>query len=105
MASAWASILLTALPTLMAWWEIWCRASAIRRTGSSQPESTASLGHPTTRRRLPWVRGGGGIYYDRSKGNPFMGLLPNPPNVSSPTQYYGTFSDIGASANSGCLAP
>jgi hypothetical protein len=51
------------------------------------------------------VRGGGGIYFDRIEGNPFMGLITNPPNVYSPTQYYGTFADIGASANSGYLAP
>ena len=34
-----------------------------------------------------------------------MGLITNPPTVYSPTQYYGTFADIGASANSGYLAP
>ncbi len=51
------------------------------------------------------VRGGGGVYMDRLQGNPGMGLPNNPPSVYSPTTYYGNFSDIGASATSGYLAP
>jgi hypothetical protein len=51
------------------------------------------------------IRGGGGIYYDRIQGNPTMGLINNPPGIYSPTQYYGTFADIGASASAGYLAP
>ena len=51
------------------------------------------------------IRGGGGIYYDRIEGNPTMNLSSNPPAVYSPTTYYGTFSDIAASASSGYLAP
>jgi len=51
------------------------------------------------------IRGGGGVYYDRIQGNPVMGQIDNPPSVFTPTQYYGTFSDILATANSGLLAP
>jgi hypothetical protein len=51
------------------------------------------------------IRGGGGIYFDRIEGNPTMNLSSNPPAVYSPTTYYGTFSDIAASAASGFLAP
>jgi hypothetical protein len=51
------------------------------------------------------VRGGGGIYFDRIEGNPTMNLSSNPPAVYSPTSYYGTFSDIAASAASGYLGP
>ena len=51
------------------------------------------------------IRGGGGIYYDRIQGNPVMNQIDNPPSVFTPTQYYGTFSDILATANSGLLAP
>jgi hypothetical protein len=51
------------------------------------------------------IRGGGGIYFDRIQGNPTMNLSSNPPAVYSPTTYYGTFSDIAASASSGMLAP
>ena len=51
------------------------------------------------------VRGGGGIYFDRVAGNPTMNLTSNPPTVFTPTQYYGTFADIAASASSAYLAP
>jgi hypothetical protein len=51
------------------------------------------------------IRGGGGAYFDRIEGNPTMNLSSNPPAVYSPTTYYGTFSDIAASAASGYLAP
>ena len=51
------------------------------------------------------IRGGGGIYYDRIQGNPNFALINNPPGIFSPTQYYGTFSDIAASASGGYLAP
>jgi hypothetical protein len=51
------------------------------------------------------IRGGAGIYFDRIEGNPTMNLTNNPPAVYSPTTYYGTFSDIAASAASGYLAP
>ena len=49
------------------------------------------------------IRGGGGVYYDRIQGNPVMGQIDNPPSVFTPTQYYGTFADILATANSGLL--
>ncbi|MFN7921494.1 MAG: carboxypeptidase regulatory-like domain-containing protein [Bryobacteraceae bacterium] len=51
------------------------------------------------------IRGGGGVYYDRIQGNPVMGQIANPPTVYSPTQYYGTFADIRATAVAGFLAP
>jgi hypothetical protein len=49
------------------------------------------------------IRGGGGVYYDRIRGNPTQNLLNNPPGVSNPTQYFGTFGDIAAST--GYLGP
>ena len=51
------------------------------------------------------IRGGGGVYYDRIQGNPVMGQISNPPSVFTPTQYYGTFADILATAKAGLLAP
>jgi hypothetical protein len=51
------------------------------------------------------IRGGGGVYFDRIEGNPVMGQIGNPPTVFSPTQYYGTFADIAASAGAGLLSP
>jgi hypothetical protein len=50
------------------------------------------------------IRGGGGAYFDRIQGNPVMGLLQQPA-FYSPTQFYGTFSDISASADTGYLSP
>jgi hypothetical protein len=50
------------------------------------------------------IRGGSGMYLDRIQGNPVMNLL-GPPAYFSPTQYYGTFADISATAASGFLAP
>jgi hypothetical protein len=51
------------------------------------------------------IRGGGGVYYDRIEGNPTMNLSSTPPSVYSPTNYYGSFADIAASAASGLLGP
>ncbi len=50
------------------------------------------------------IRGGGGIYYDRI-AMPQGGLVGIPPFVYTPSQYYGTFADIGTAAGSGFLAP
>jgi hypothetical protein len=50
------------------------------------------------------IRGGGGMYLDRIQGNPVMNLL-GPPAFYSPVNYYGTFSDIAATASSGLLSP
>ncbi|MBI2689364.1 MAG: TonB-dependent receptor [Acidobacteria bacterium] len=51
------------------------------------------------------IRGGGGVFYDRIQGNPSMGLLSNPPTISSPTIYFGSLADIGRNAGGGILAP
>ncbi len=51
------------------------------------------------------LRGGAGMYFDRIEGNPIMGQIGNPPLIFTPTQYYGTFADIAASASSGLLSP
>ncbi len=56
-------------------------------------------------RRTTAIRGGAGLYFDRIEGNPVMGQIGNPPSVFSPTQYYGTFADIQATATAGLLAP
>jgi len=56
-------------------------------------------------KRTTSIRGGMGMYFDRIQGNPVMGQISNPPSVFTPTQYYGTFADILATANSGFLAP
>ena len=50
------------------------------------------------------IRGGAGMYLDRIQGNPVMGQLQQPA-FFSPTQFYGTFSDIAASASTGYLSP
>jgi len=50
------------------------------------------------------IRGGGGVYLDRIQGNPVMNLLQQPV-FYSPTQFYGSFSDIAASASTGYLSP
>ena len=50
------------------------------------------------------IRGGGGVYFDRIQGNPVMNLLQQP-SYYTPTQYYGSFSDIAASAGTGYLSP
>lgn len=58
----------------------------------------------------PWgngktsIRGGGGSFYDRIEGNPVMNLL-GPPAYYAPVNYYGSFSDISATAASGLLSP
>lgn len=59
---------------------------------------------PTGRQRTV-IRGGGGIYFDRIEGNPIMGQIGNPPTVYTPTQFYGTFSDIAATVSAGLLSP
>jgi hypothetical protein len=51
------------------------------------------------------IRAGGGIYYQRSRQTSSTVLAANPPTLYSPTTYYGTFSDIASSANSGYLGP
>jgi hypothetical protein len=50
------------------------------------------------------LRGGGGVFYHRDS-QLAMNLYTNPPNIFTPTQYYGTFADIGASASAGYLGP
>jgi hypothetical protein len=50
------------------------------------------------------IRGGGGVYFDRIQGNPVMNLL-GPPVFFSPVNYYGSYSDIAATAASGLLSP
>jgi hypothetical protein len=50
------------------------------------------------------IRGGGGVYFDRIQGNPVMNLL-GPPVFYSPVNYYGSYSDIAATAASGLLSP
>ncbi len=51
------------------------------------------------------IRGGGGVFFDRIQGNPVMGQIGNPPTIFTPTQYYGTFADIQATASAGLLSP
>jgi len=51
------------------------------------------------------IRGGGGVYFDRIQGNPIYNLITNPPTIYTPTQFYGTFADIAASASTGYLSP
>ena len=50
------------------------------------------------------IRGGGGVYFDRIEGNLGFALLQQPAYYS-PAQFYGSFSDIAASASTGYLSP
>ncbi len=51
------------------------------------------------------IRGGGGVFFDRIQGNPTMGLLSNPPTISTPSVYYGYLENLGDAAGKGILAP
>jgi hypothetical protein len=51
------------------------------------------------------IRGGGGVFFDRLQGNPTMDTINNPPTIFTPTQYYGSISDIQSQLSSGLLAP
>jgi hypothetical protein len=51
------------------------------------------------------VRGGGGVFYNRSSNQPFTALLGNPPVVYTPTVYYGTLAAQAQTAGQGVLAP
>ena len=52
------------------------------------------------------IRGGGGIYFDRIEGNPDdESDQQSARQFTRRRQYYGTFSDIAASASSAFLAP
>jgi hypothetical protein len=51
------------------------------------------------------IRGGGGVFFDRLQGNPTMDTINNPPTIYTPTQYYGSISDIQTQLASGLLAP
>lgn len=51
------------------------------------------------------IRGGAGVFYDRLEGNPTMNTLASPPTIFTPTQYYGSISDIQTQLSSGLLAP
>jgi len=51
------------------------------------------------------VRGGGGVFYDRIAGQPTIDTFKNPPNVFTPSIYYGTLASLAGSAGSAVLAP
>lgn len=51
------------------------------------------------------IRGGLGVFYDRIQGNPTMGLLTNPPTISTPSVYYGTLEGLKNVSSGGILAP
>jgi hypothetical protein len=51
------------------------------------------------------IRGGGGVYYNRSLNSPWTYMLSNPPNVYSPTVYYGSFDSLSQVAGQAVLAP
>ena len=51
------------------------------------------------------IRGGVGVFYDRIAFNPIMNTYANPPNVFTPTVYFGTIPDLTATAGKGILAP
>lgn len=46
------------------------------------------------------LRAGGGVYYDRSLGNPTFMLLSNPPVTRQPQLFYGNLSTIASAAQS-----
>jgi hypothetical protein len=51
------------------------------------------------------VRGGAGIYFNRSLNSPWTYMLDTPPNLYTPTIYYGTFDTLNQTANQAVLAP
>ncbi|HET8549462.1 MAG TPA: hypothetical protein VFL57_15725, partial [Bryobacteraceae bacterium] len=51
------------------------------------------------------LRGGFGVFFDRVQGNPTMGLITNPPTISTPTVHYGTLENLKDVSTGGVLAP
>jgi hypothetical protein len=51
------------------------------------------------------LRGGAGIYFNRSLNSPWTYMLSNPPNVYTPTVYYGDFASLSQVAGTAVLAP
>jgi hypothetical protein len=51
------------------------------------------------------VRGGGGVFYDRIPQNATIRELPNPPQMYTPTLYFGTIQDLAVTAGQAVLAP
>jgi hypothetical protein len=51
------------------------------------------------------IRGGAGVFYNRSANNMFTALLGNPPNVYTPTVYFGSLDNLAQTAGQAVLAP
>ncbi len=49
------------------------------------------------------IRGGAGISHDRTQDNPIRELLSNPPNIFTPTLFFGNLADIGAAGSTATL--
>jgi hypothetical protein len=45
------------------------------------------------------LHAGGGIFYDRTRTDPYASLLGNPPATVQPTVNYGNIADLGSSSN------
>ncbi len=51
------------------------------------------------------VRGGVGIFYNRSPMGPMNSMPANPPNVYTPTTYFGNLDTLAQAGGSGALSP
>ena len=51
------------------------------------------------------IRGGGGLYYNRSINSPWTYMGSTPPRVYTPTVYYGELNTLAQTAGSAILAP
>jgi hypothetical protein len=51
------------------------------------------------------IRGGVGVYFNRSLNSPWTYMLDNPPNLYTPTVYYGSFNTLSQVSGQAVLAP
>lgn len=51
------------------------------------------------------IRGGGGVFFDRTIANPTQNLVSNPPMVYQPSVYYGYVDRLAETSGAGVLAP
>ncbi len=57
------------------------------------------LSFDLTGRQTAVLHAGGGVFYDRTRTDPYASLLANPPTTLQPTVNYGRVADLGSSSN------